>query len=637
MKSIVIGTAGHIDHGKSTLVKALTGTDPDRLKEEKERGITIDIGFASLQLDPGVQVGFIDVPGHERFIKNMLAGVGGIDAVILVVAADESIMPQTREHFDICKLLEVPAGIAVITKSDLVDSELLELVRSELAHYLRNSFLEGAPMIAVSAQSGIGLDDLRLALLDLAGSVPRKSIETVFRLPVDRCFSLHGFGTIVTGTVLSGMIQKDQEVEIYPTGRKVRVRNLQVYGQTVKAASAGQRAALNLSNVQVDEIQRGMELSVSGRFIPVTSFEASIHLLAHSPVALKKQSRVRVHHGTSEVLGFVSPIGSKELGPGESCFARLRLESPILAIPGDPFIIRRTSPMVTIGGGRVVNSLARLSARYDSDKATEELRTFESGDLKDRILGLARRSLFAGVEEGDILSQTMEPRVAVQTTLSSLAKSNQLKVLSEHPCCVMEMSSFVQLAEKALSAVKEFHQKEPLAPGILKGQLHSSALRLTSQTTFRGILDHLSSQDLVVIEQDCVRLRGYESALSGQESLAKHEIEQVFLAAGWKVPSLDEVLASLTVPKNQALRLVTMLTKEGKLIKISESLYFHASSISQLRDLLAEYRKGSDRIDVGAFKELTAISRRYAIPLLEYLDRKKITRRVGDYRLILVN
>jgi len=637
MKSIVIGTAGHIDHGKSTLVKALTGTDPDRLKEEKERGITIDIGFANLQLGQDVQVGFIDVPGHERFIKNMLAGVGGIDAVILVVAADESIMPQTREHFDICKLLKVPAGIVVISKSDLVDSELLDLVRSELTQYLRNSFLEEAPIIAVSAQSRVGLDGLKLALRDLAESVPRKNVETAFRLPVDRCFSLHGFGTVATGTVLSGMIQKDQEVEIYPTGKKVRVRNLQVYGQTVKAASAGQRAALNLSNVQVDEIQRGMELSVPSRFAPVTSFEVSVHLLAHSPVSLKKQSRIRVHHGTSEVLGFVTPIGSKEIAPGENCFARLRLESPVLAIPGDPFIIRRTSPMVTIGGGRVVNSLARLLAGYNLEKAIQELRTLQSGDLKDRILGLARRSLFGGVEEDEILSQTLEPRAVVQTTLTSLAESNQLKVLSEHPCCVMEMSSFMQLTEKAVNAVKEFHQKEPLAPGILKGQLHSSALRLTAQSTFRGILDHLCSQNLIVIDQDCVRLKGYESVLSEQESLAKNEIERVFLTAGWKVPSLDEVLDSLLVPKNQAVRLVTMLTKEGKLIKISESLYFHTQSISQVRDLLAEYRKKNDRIDVGAFKELTAISRRYAIPLLEYLDREKITRRVGGQRLILVH
>src|SRR5262249_8572392 len=323
MKSITIGTAGHVDHGKSTLVKALTGTDPDRLKEEKERGITIDIGFANHQLGPDIQIGFIDVPSHERFIKNMLGGIGGIDAVLLVVAADESVMPQTREHLDICKLLKIPTGVVAITKTDLVDKDLLELVRCELQECLRNSFLEKSPIIAVSSQSGLGLGDLRMALQDIATRAPAKDRETVFRLPIDRCFTLHGFGTVVTGTVTSGSIRKEEEVEIYPTSRRARIRNLQVYGRTVEEVAAGQRAALNLLNIEVNQIQRGMQLSVPERFTPCRNFDARVHILQDSPVALKKGTRVRVHLGAAEVTGFVTPIDSGELRPGQACFARV--------------------------------------------------------------------------------------------------------------------------------------------------------------------------------------------------------------------------------------------------------------------------------------------------------------------------
>jgi selenocysteine-specific elongation factor len=636
MKSIVIGTAGHVDHGKSTLVKALTGTDPDRLKEEKERGITIDIGFASLQLGPNVQVGFIDVPGHERFIKNMLAGIGGIDAVLLVVAADESIMPQTREHLDICKLLKIPTGIVAITKSDLVDPDLLELVRCDLQEYLRNSFLEKSPMIAVSSESGSGLEDLRTALQGVAELVPDKDSQTVFRLPIDRCFTLHGFGTVVTGTVISGTIRKDEEVEIYPTGQRVRVRNLQVYGRVVGEASAGQRAALNLLNVEVNQIERGMQLSVPDRFIPCVNFDASVHLLQHSPVALKRQAQVRLHLGSAEVMGFITPLGSREIIPGQTCFARIALERPVLTIPGDPFILRRTSPMATIGGGQVLNSLAKRASRKDSTQIVEHLRALHSGSLKERILGLARQNPFSGIDESEILSQTLNEKAAVKVTLTELAKTGELKILSENPYQAMDISSFAQLAEKGLRAVREFHAKEPLSAGIPKGQLYSGTFKTVSPTAVRTVLEHLVRQGLTVTDQDRVRIAGHQLVLNERESLAKNQIEHAFLDAGWRVPPLDEVLATVPVPADQARQLVTMLTKEKKLIKISESLFFHASSIAQLIDLLAQYRKQNEQIDVGAFKNLTTISRKYAIPLLEYLDRERITRRVGDYRVILV-
>ncbi len=633
---MILGTAGHIDHGKSSLVKALTGTDPDRLKEEKERGITIDIGFASLKLSAELQVGFVDVPGHERFIKNMLAGIGGIDAVILVVAGDESIMPQTREHFDICRLLKIQKGVVAITKTDLVDPEMIEVVRSELRGFLRDSFLENAPVVPVSSASGAGLDDLKAALLTVAESVPSKDTGSVFRLPIDRCFTLHGFGTVVTGTVISGTIRKEDEVEIYPTRRKTRIRNLQVYGGIVGEASAGQRAALNLLNVEVHEIQRGMLLSVPQRFTPVRSFYARVHLLKHSPVFLRSHSQVRVHHGTSELLGFLSPIGSREILPGETCFAQIVCRDPVLAVPGDAFILRRISPMVTVGGGTVLCTLLKRTFEKNAGSIIEYLRIFEDGSLKDKITGLARRSLSAEIGEDQIMSQTLAPKITIREMLRDLANSRQLRILSESPYQAMDMSRFIELAERTLKAVKEFHAKEPLSAGILKGQLHSASLRGLSQIVLRAILDYLQGERLILVDEDRVKVGGHMLVLNEQETFAKQQIERAFLTAGWKVPALDEVLATVPIPRDQARQLVTILTKEKKLIKISDILFFHATSITHLRNRLAEYRKASETIDIGAFKELTSISRKYAIPLLEYLDREKMTKRVGDSRLILV-
>jgi selenocysteine-specific elongation factor len=636
MKNIVIGTAGHVDHGKSSLIMALTGTDPDRLREEKERGITIDIGFASLKLRPDLQVGFVDVPGHERFIKNMLAGIGGIDAVLLVVAADESIMPQTREHFDICRLLKIQKGVVAITKTDLVDTEMIELVRAELKEYLRGSFLEGAPVVPVSSVSRVGLDNLKTALGSVADSVPPKDVESVFRLPIDRCFTLHGFGTVITGTVTSGTIRKEDELEIYPTGKKTRIRNLQVYGGVVGEAFAGQRAALNILNAQVSEIQRGMQLSVPNRFRPSTSFHAQVCLLKHSPIPLKNHTRVRVHHGTSELLGSLSPIGSKEILPGQSCFAHVVCRTPVLAIPGDAFILRRISPMITIGGGTVLSTLLNRTSEKNTDKTIQYLRCLESGSPKEKIAGLAERSLSMGISEDQIMSQTLAQRATIQEILRDLAGSKQLRIVSESPYQAMSMPCFVELAQRALKTVKEFHTKEPLSMGILKGQLHSASLRGTSQIVLKAILDYLQAEQLVSVDEDHVKVGGHELVLNKQETSAKQQIENAFLTAGWKVPALDEVLATIPIPRDQARQLLTILTKEKKLLKISDTLFFHATSITQLRNRLAEYRKVSERIDVSAFKELTSISRKYAIPLLEYLDRERITKRVGDSRLILV-
>ncbi len=397
MKNIIIGTAGHVDHGKSSLIKALTGTDPDRLKEEKERGITIDLGFAALDLGGNFHIGFVDVPGHGRFVKNMLAGVGGIDAVLLAVAADESIMPQTREHLDICRLLDVQRGLVAITKCDLVDPELQELVRLELREFLRETFLQDAPIIFVSSMTGMGLDLLKAGLENIAGETPARNTQAVFRLPVDRCFTLHGFGTVVTGTLTHGTISPEMEVEVYPSGKVTRVRNLQVHGQSLQQAVAGQRVALNLQGVEVSEIERGMQLSVPGRFRPSSLLDARVQLLAGSPIPLKARTPIRFHHGTSELMATLTPLNVKEIPHSGEALARISLETPVLALPGDRFVIRRVSPMTTIGGGVVLDNHPRRGVRKNA--LEDYLGNLDAGKLDSLILALSRREGTAGVEE----------------------------------------------------------------------------------------------------------------------------------------------------------------------------------------------------------------------------------------------
>ena len=394
-RNLVVGTAGHIDHGKSSLIEALTGSHPDRLKEEKLRGITIDLGFANLGFPDGSQIGFIDVPGHERFIKNMLAGVGGIDAVLMVVAADESIKPQTREHFDICRLLKIPAGVVAITKVDLVDPELVELVRLEVQEFLRGSFLEGAPIVPVSVKSGLGLASLTDTLRRLTETTTKRDSNAAFRLPIDRCFTLHGFGTVVTGTLLSGKLRKEDEVALYPTGLRARVRGLQVHSTSTNEAVAGQRTAVNLPNLEVNQIHRGMEIAVPQRFSPVSTCDARIELLVTSPISIRRKTTLRLHHGTLEVVAALRPIGSRHIQPGEGGFVRVVLDDPVLALPGDKFIFRQLSPAVTLGGGTILDIEPKKTRKVSSRNRLEWLESLQPLDLRELLYCLcqAERSL----------------------------------------------------------------------------------------------------------------------------------------------------------------------------------------------------------------------------------------------------
>jgi len=631
MMHIIVGTAGHIDHGKSALVEALTGTNPDRLEEEKRRGITIDLGFAFLDLGD-VRIGFVDVPGHERFVRNMLAGVGGFDLVLLVVAADESVKPQTREHFDICRLLEIPRGLTVITKSDLVEPDVLDLVRLEVEEFLRGSFLEGAPIVSVSARTGAGLDTLKKTLAQVAQDVPPKDTSRYFRLPIDRVFAIKGFGTVVTGTLVSGSVKPEDEVELCPGGRRLRVRGVQSGGKSTAEALAGQRTAVNLAAVEVSEIRRGMVLAAPGRFASTQRLDVRLALLP-SARKLKNRARVHFHQGTAETVAEVILLERQELLPGATALAQLRLDEPVLVLSGDRFIIRQFSPVVTIGGGVALDHLAPRHHRKDA-QVIPFLQTLERG-YREEILGALADAQPQGLDLTGIIARTAWRESEGRAAAQALAKAGKLVILSEQPLVVASRMALAGLAKEIRAEIEAFHKSNPLAEGISKEELRGR-VRAGSGPVFQAALDELVAAREAALSGDIVKRAGREIALLPEEARAREEIERAFERAGLAVPSLKEVLSKLPVEQKRAQKLLQLLLREQVLVKVTEDLIFHRAAIARLRELLADYkRQKGERLPVGAFKELTGITRKYAIPLLEYLDRERVTRRTGDERILL--
>jgi len=635
MKHLIVGTAGHIDHGKSALVQALTGTDPDRLQEEKRRGITIDLGFAHLDLNHDIRVGFVDVPGHERFVKNMLAGVGGIDLVLLVVAADESIKPQTREHFDICRLLNIRNGLVVITKCDLVDSDVLDLVKLEIQELVKGSFLENAPVVAASARTGASLDDLRNALRRLGQGILARPLALPFRLPIDRAFVMKGFGTVVTGTLIAGSIGKDEEGEIFPEGRRARIRGIQVHNASSESAVAGQRTALNLAGVETSEIERGMVLAAPGLFQATSRLDCSLTVLP-SARALKNRARVHFHSGTAETLAEVVLLNSKELAPGMQGYAQLRLANPGLFLPGDRFIVRQFSPVITIGGGVVLDNLAARHRLLDPAVA-EFLSAMEKGSEEERLEMLVRE---AGEAPMPMLTARMgRAEAALEQLGRALQAEKRLLVLGEPARVFVHAEHFLQLAGEVMRQLASFHGSNPLMPGLaredLRGRIRGRLKRAPSAAVFNAVLRQLEKAGKIETSGEIVRLAGRVIELDPQESAARDQIVHAFAAAGLTVPAASDVLAGLKIDRARSHKILQLLLKEKVLLKVAEDLIFHPDALGKLKEMLACQKTKSDRINVGVFKELTGLSRKYAIPLLEYLDRERVTRRQGDERIIL--
>jgi selenocysteine-specific elongation factor len=621
MKNIIAGTAGHIDHGKTALVKALTGIDADRLEEEKRRGITIDIGFAHLQLTPALRLGFVDVPGHERFVKNMLAGAAGIDLVLFVVAADESIKPQTREHFDICRLLGIHAGVVALTKSDLVDPDILELVRLEVEEFVAGSFLAGAPVIPVSSATGAGLDALRAALARVAEGAPPKDASAAFRLPIDRAFTMKGFGTVVTGTLISGTVRRDQEVELYPAGRRLRVRGIQVYGEPAAEARAGERTALNLADIDPSEARRGMTLTEPGRFEPVRHIDALLELVP-SAKPLKHRAPVHFHAGTAEIEAEVRLIsGAASLAPGGSAYARIVLRDPALLLPGDRFIVRRFSPVITIGGGVVVD-IGEIRYRA-ADRPPARLDILASRPPAERVALLVRESKH-GISFAKLAARTGLSEREIASAASGLV------FLKQPQPWLVDPAWFNSTGARFTAAVREFHKRNPLAAGMPKQDLRAGEFADAPAFLFDALL--AASKDLVA-EGELVRLKTHRIVLKQDEEQARTAIEEAFEKAGLAVPAVSEALARSGIESARARSILQILLREKRLVKVTEDLVFHRGALETLRSMLAS-RRGA-RFNVGAFKDWTGVSRKYAIPLLEHLDRERVTRREGDERIVL--
>src|SRR6266568_2955034 len=571
-KSVIVGTAGHIDHGKSTLVEALTGTNPDRLAEEKRRGITIDLGFAFLE-ENGVRFGFVDVPGHERFVSNMLAGAAGIDVLLLVIAADESIKPQTREHFDICRLLGVKRGVVALTKSDMVDSETLELVRMEAEEFLRGSFLEKAPVVPVSAKTGAGLGELKRALSDAAANAAAKDAARYFRLPIDRAFAMKGFGSVVTGTLISGSVGAGDEVELFPRGERLRVRGVQSGGKSVERAMPGQRTAVNLAGIEHSALKRGMVLAAPGKFRKTRRIDVRLELLP-SARKMKQGARVHFHAGTAETIAEVFFYGEKELPPCGSALANLKLQDEVLVLPG------------------------------------------------------------LGYEE--IVARTGWTEKEIQAALEKLHGTGHVRIVSTEPLALVSGKLFEDVRKKITEKVERFQRENPLLSGIAREDLRASLGKRVRSETFRAALEELAAQKKLEAQGELVKKAGSEIALLPEEAKAKEQIEAAFASASLAVPSVKEVLAKLTVEAKRAEKLLQILLREKNLVRVSAELIFHRQALAQLKEQLAACKKTKgDRISVPAFKELTGITRKYAIPLLEYLDRERVTRRVGEERVIL--
>jgi selenocysteine-specific elongation factor len=633
MTSIVVGTAGHIDHGKSALVRALTGIDPDRLKEEKDRGITIDLGFAHAVYG-GVRFAFVDVPGHERFVKNMLAGIGGIDLVVLVVAADESVMPQTREHFEICRLLHVPSGVVALTKADLVDEEGLALVRLEVDELVAGSFLEGAPMVPVSARTGQGLDDLRRALA-AAGRVRGRPAGGAPRLPIDRVFSMKGFGTVVTGTLVAGRIATGAELMLLPGGRRVAVRGVQVHGARRDAAVAGERAAINLGGIEVGEIERGQSLVAEGALQSTRRVDATLELLAGAR-PLKPGARVRFHQGTAEVLGRVGPIGpapeTDAIVPGKRGFVRLRLEEPAVLARGDRYILRAYSPPLTIGGGEILDPAPPAGAIRTS-AALERCRRLDLGAdaAEDAAAILIEEAGPRGLAAGALVWRAGLAPDVLEASLERLTAAGRAERVGP---AIVAPRVLAELKASILAFLGRHHREQPDSDGPSREEVRMRLFRRGAPAVFDRAVEELARTNQVAA-RDRLTLAAHRIALSPEEERAQEAIETTLRDAGLTPPDAAALAARAGLPASAAERIVRQLQKQKRIVRI-EGWLFHADVLAELKARIAGMKtEPATRIDVATFKETFGVTRKFAIPLLEYLDRERVTRRVGEARLIL--
>ncbi len=631
MKQIILGTAGHIDHGKTSLIKALTGINTDRLKEEQLRGITIELGFASMDLPSGQHIGIVDVPGHEKFVKTMVAGATGIDMVVMVIASDEGIMPQTREHKEICSLLNIQHGLIVLTKRDMVDEEWLELVTEDVRSFTTGSFLEDCPILPVSSTTGQGIPELIQALEILSASIPERSSTNLFRLPVDRVFTMKGFGTVITGTLISGMIRVGEQIMIYPSGVISKVRGIQVHNASVEQAVSGMRTAINFQGLEKASINRGDVLSSPNALTSSFMVDVGLHYLKSNKKPIKNRTRIRFHTGTSEVLGNLILLDSEELASGSSIAAQLRLDAPVAVVKDDRFVIRSYSPVRTIGGGGILNPIPQKHKRFKPEvfSGIQKL-----GDLspEEVITYHAEEAGYQGISFSDLRIMTNISDKKLDGAIQRLLSDKVLLMIDREQRVFIHRTCFEQLFSEADVLLNAFHKINPLKPGMPKEELKSRLPPQISPKLFTLMIQNMIKSGQMVQEENMVRLSTHSVLLGQDQTDVRKKILDAYQQNGLTPPYFKEFCKTQNLDEIKSKEVLHVLVDEGLIVRIKDDLYFHQEAILMIKKKLVEFLNAHGEITTPQFKDMTGASRKFVIPIIEYFDARNVTIRVGDIR-----
>ena len=629
---VIMGTAGHIDHGKTSLIKALTGINCDRLAEEQKRGITIELGFAYLDLNPQLRLGIIDVPGHERFVKNMVSGAAGIDFVLLVIAADEGIMPQTREHLEICSLLGIRAGLVALTKTDMVEEEWLELVREEVQAYLGGTFLEGAPIVPVSAHTGAGLEELKSHIAELSSTFAPDRRSDLFRLPVDRVFTMKGHGTVVTGTSISGALRLGEDIEIVPSGHSSKVRGLQVHGAAAEVARAGERTAVNLYGLEVAELERGEVLAHPQTLFPSPVWDVEMSCLSSSPNPLKHRTEVHFHHGSREILAKLFFLDRDKLEPGDTAVCQVRFPRPLPGVFGDRCIVRSFSPLQTVAGGRIINPLGRKVRRHSKDFETLSGLGAMSGE--ELLLAQLRLAGRAGLTVAELRIMTDMESKLLDKTLQVLGGRQLAFQFDREDKRFVGADVLDGLAGECLVYLGDYHRREPMRQGLSRAELISGFGRGMHPKLVHFLVERLVKSGQVVLEGDILRLPDHVVSLASDQSGLRALMETSYMQSGFMPPTTKAFLEENGLTAKDVAQMYRLLMEEGVLIKVSEEFYYAKTAMDEIIGRVRGFFESNQEMGPQDFRDLTELTRKFAIPVLEYLDKEKITMRIGDKRQI---
>ena len=634
MQNVIVGTAGHVDHGKTCLIKALSGIDTDRLKEEKKRGITIELGFANLIDTDGVHIGIIDVPGHEKFVKNMLAGIGGIDLVLLVVALDEGVMPQTVEHFEILKMLQIRQGIVVLTKSDTVDSEWADMVEEDVRELIKGSFLEQAELIRVSSYTGENIDVLRQKIVTMAKQAgKRREEKELFRLPIDRVFTMEGFGTVVTGTLVEGMCEAGEEVMVYPQERLLKIRGVQSHGQKEEKASAGQRTAINLAGIKKEELSRGQVLAYPGSLVNSTMVDATLRLFDSTQRKLKNGDRVHLSYGSAQAIGKVILLDCEVVEAGQEALVQLRFDDPICVKRNDKFIIRFYSPVETFGGGTVLNPAADKHKRGQED-VIESLKLKKTGTDMEILEQMVNEESRRFPEAKD-LAAWMDLTVSEAEQMLDTLR-NKKKILHLNDGSFVGKAYWEKVSELANQVLAHFHRENPIVEGMDREELKSrlaERMHLKSGKKAEALMAELEKRKVITIQGSIVSVAGFTVSYSDEASQMMTDMENIYKKAGIEVPSTDELVGAYK-DRKQARQVLSELTKKGILVKAGTGVLMHKEHWDRALSVLRDHLASHPQITLGEFRDLFGTSRKYAVMLLETYDQMKITKKIGDARVL---